>query len=147
MRIVCLTLAAVLVAAAPANAKPAACKRATVKAAIEHDGGSVDVGFGQFICRDVTGDGRKDALFTVLSGGTAGATHFGVFSRAKLELYEAGYKVQVRRDSSRRFTLEQPFYKADDPNCCPSAFDYTPYTWSGKGFKAGRSERSKRQRF
>ena len=147
MRLVPLILAAVLVAAAPAQATPAACKRATVKAAIKHNGGLVDAGFGQFICRDVTADGRKDALFTVLSGGTAGATHFGVFSRAHLVLYEEGYKVQVHRDSASRFTLEQPFYGKNDPNCCPSAFDYTPYKWVGKHFKAGHSERSKTQRF
>jgi hypothetical protein len=109
----------------------------------------VDAGFGQVICADVTDDGRRDGLFTVNSGGTAGPTHFGVLTRKQLALYEDGYKVSVDRVNGHRFDVQQPFNRRDDANCCPSAFDVTPYRWKGSAFKAGRSHRHKRpqQRF
>ncbi len=126
---------------ADATAKPFACKRKNVKQAVEGVGGSTAAGFAQFICRDVTGDGRRDALFTVDSGGTARATQFGVFSGRALVLLEDGYSVRVKRDSARRFRLQQPYYAKRDPNCCPSAFDVTPYRWSRTRFEPGRSKR------
>ena len=29
----------------------------------------------------------------------------------------------------------QPYYRATDPNCCPSSFRQTRYTWTGTRFK------------
>jgi hypothetical protein len=87
----------------------------------------------------------------VLSGGTAGARHFGVFAGTSdtggdpfIAFYETGYKVGIDRVNSRRFDVQQPFYRESDPNCCPTAFDVTPYRWNGETFKPGESRRNKK---
>jgi hypothetical protein len=97
-------------------------------------------------CIDITGDGKRDALFTVLSGGTAGTTHFGVIAGpgGVLVHYEDGYKVGVDAVSDTRFDVQQPIYKKDDANCCPSSFAVTPYRWTGTKFKAGKSTSHKK---
>jgi hypothetical protein len=101
-------------------------------------------------CGDITGDGLPDALFTIASGGTAGDTHFGVL-QGKADgtlgariLYKQAYKVGIARHSSRSFDVLQPFYAAHDPNCCPSSFRQTRYTWNGKHFIAGKAKKLKK---
>jgi hypothetical protein len=145
-RLVPLT-ALLLLIPATAQAKPRSCQRHAIKQAVRAAGDSVDAGFAQVICGDVTADGRRDGLFTVNSGGTAGATHFGVLTRGHLVLYEDGYKVSVDRVNDHRFDVQQPYYRRDDPNCCPSAFDVTPYRWTGAKFEAGHSKRHKRPQY
>jgi hypothetical protein len=101
-------------------------------------------------CGDMTGDGASDALFTLTSGGTAGDTRFGVLKGnadgtlgARI-LFKQGYKVGIARHSSRSFDVMQPYYAADDPNCCPSSFRQTRYTWNGSRFKAGKAKKLKK---
>jgi hypothetical protein len=100
-------------------------------------------------CGDMTGDGVSDALFTLTSGGTAGDTRFGVLkgnadgSLGARILFKQGYKVGIARHSSRSFDVLQPYYAADDPNCCPSSFRQTRYTYSGGHFKAGKAKKLK----
>ena len=137
-------IALLLLLPATADAKPRTCKRSAIKQAVRAAGDNVDAGLADVRCGDVTDDGRRDGVFTVNSGGTAGATHFGVLSRGHLVLYEDGYKVGVDIVGSRRFDVQQPFYRRDDPNCCPSAFDVTPYRWNGTKFKAGKSRRHRK---
>ncbi len=101
-------------------------------------------------CGDITADGVSDALFTLASGGTAGDTRFGVLKGnadgtlgARI-LFKQGYKVGIARHSSRAFDVMQPYYAADDPNCCPSSFRQTRYTFSGGKFKAGKAKKLKK---
>jgi hypothetical protein len=101
-------------------------------------------------CGDMTRDGVSDALFTLASGGTAGDTRFGVLkgnadgSLGARILFKQGYKVGIARHSSRSFDVLQPYYAADDPNCCPSSFRQTRYTWNGSHFKAGKAKKLKK---
>ena len=141
---------------ATAEAKPTTCKTTTIENALKDAGESTGAGIAQVRCGDVTSDGTKDAVFTVNSGGTAGPTQFGVLRGAsetagdlELVLLKDGYKVTVDRVSKRRFDVQQPIYKSNDANCCPSAYRITPFLWNGERFKAGKSDRNKkpRQRF
>jgi hypothetical protein len=151
-----VALGLVLAVPGSALAKPKACRAKVIREALKAAGEDVRAGFGTIRCGDVTNDGARDGIFTVLSGGTAGATHFGVFTGRRdtagdstIAYYDSGYKLGVDRVSSRRFDVQQPFYRRDDPNCCPSAFDVTPYRWNGTTFKAGKARRNKKpqQRF
>lgn len=138
-------LLALSLCSAAEAAKPAVCRKGKIERAIKAAGHSADAGVFTIRCGDLTNDGSKDALFNVLSGGTAGTTHFGVLrSTGDLILYESGYKVGVARVNDHRFAVQQPYYKADDANCCPSAFDITPYRWNGATFKAGKSRRNQK---
>ncbi len=110
-----------------------------VLAANEENAGA---GINQIECADVTGDGVREAVFTVLSGGTAGPTQFGVItSKGGLLLLEDGYKVAVDVVNERRFDVQQPIYKKSDANCCPSAFRFTKYVWDGERFKPRKGSR------
>ena len=145
-----------LPAPATASAKPADCQRSTIQAALVDEGRltTEDIANGQRVslvrCGDVTDDGNTDALFAVASGGTAGNTRFGVIegledgSPGALVLYKRGYKVGLSRRDRRSFEVLQPHYRADDPNCCPSSFRMTRYTWFGNGFSAGKTKRLSR---
>ena len=138
---------------ATASAKPAVCQRATLEAELV-DGGQLTaerIANGQRVnlvrCGDVTDDGSPDALFAVASGGTAGNTRFGVImgredgSPGALVLYRRGYKVGLARRDRRSFEVLQPHYAAADPNCCPSSFRLTRYSWFGNGFSAGKAKK------
>jgi hypothetical protein len=97
-------------------------------------------------CGDVTADGRSDAVFTINSGGTAGDIRFGVYrggASPKLVLYKQAYKVGIARHDRRSFDVLQPHYGRNDPNCCPSSFRQTRYTWTGAHFKAGAAKKLK----
>jgi hypothetical protein len=143
-------IALTLLIPATAEAKPRSCRAKVIREALVASGKNVDAGFGTVKCADVTNDGAKDGVFTTLSGGTAGATHFGVYTGRSstsgdpfFAIYRRGYKVGVDPVDSQRFDVQQPHYKDGDPNCCPSAFDVTPYRWNGSAFKAGKSTRHK----
>lgn len=142
-----------LLVPATASAKPAVCQRSTIQTELVNDGRltAEAIANGQRVslvrCGDVTDDGITDALFAVASGGTAGNTRFGVIegledgSPGALVLYKRGYKVGLSRRDRRSFEVLQPHYRADDPNCCPSSFRMTRYTWFGNGFRAGKAKR------
>ena len=134
------------------QAKPPLCTASVIEAtlvgagkldqsAIDNDGG-----VNLIRCGDMTNDGATDVLFTIASGGTAGDTHFGVIEggadgAGELVLYKEGYKVGVYRRDKRSFEILQPYYRAADPNCCPSSFRQTTYTWKGARFKAGTAKK------
>lgn len=90
-------------------------------------------------CRDLTGDGERDALFAIASGGTAGNTNFGILlgraggAPGRLALYRSGYKIGVAATAGKPEVL-QPIYRRDDPNCCPSSFEIRRYRWTGERF-------------
>ena len=141
---------------AAASAKPAVCQRATIHAElVKEDRLSPErISNGEKVslvrCGDVTDDGNTDALFAVASGGTAGNTRFGVIegrnngSPGGLVLHKRGYRVGVARRDERSFEVLQPHYRAEDPNCCPSSFRLTRYTWFGNGFSAGKAKKLSR---
>jgi hypothetical protein len=146
--------AALAVAAATAApATPPVCQAETIQQALlaAKKLTREDIKNGEVVdlirCGDVTADGAKDALFTVASGGTAGDTRFGVLrgtqagAPRKLVLYKQGYKVGIDRRTSRAFEILQPHYGPNDPNCCPSSFRMTRYTWTGTTFKAGKPKK------
>ena len=83
------------------------------------------------VCFDFTRDGRGDVAFGILSGGTAGATHWAVFRgvqtssrrlsrrfRKVAERY-SGPKTRVLREG-RLLGVQVPIYRREDPNCCPT---------------------------
>jgi hypothetical protein len=95
-------------------------------------------------CGDVTKDGVTDAVFTIASGGTAGDIRFGVYrggANPKLVLYKQSYKVGIARHDRGSFDILEPHYGRNDPNCCPSSFRQTRYTWTGSRFKAGPAKK------
>ena len=60
-----------------------------------------------------------------------------------------GYKVSIDVVSDRRFDVQQPIYKRNDANCCPSAVTFTKYLWVGQNFDARKGPRyaKAKQRF
>jgi hypothetical protein len=139
-------LAAAAVLAAPSHAaRPITCKKSTINGVLDAEGKNKGEDISRIVCKDLTGDGVKDALFTVYSGGTAGDIAFGVITGpgGVLAHYGKGYKVGVDPTSDTSFDVQQPIYRRTDPNCCPSKFAVTPYRWNGKKFKAGQATKSK----
>jgi hypothetical protein len=146
---------ALALVAAPAGARPSVCTAPVIRQALiaagKMDQQAFDLGesVGVIRCGDVTADGAADALFTIASGGTAGDVRFGVLrggtdgSAAGLALFKQGYAIGVARHNRRSFDVIQPHYRANDPNCCPSSFRIRRYTWTGTGFKKGKSRKVK----
>ena len=132
---------------ATADAKPAYCTKTAVQEIRIASGKPELAGINTVLCADVTNDGVRDAIYTVRSGGTAGPVRFGVIRGGSevsiLREWKDAYKVTIDRVNDHRFDVQQPYYAADDPNCCPSAFDVTPYRWNGTAFRHGRSMRYK----
>ena len=147
----CLGALAVLTPAS--QAQPSVCSKSVIEQTLIGAGrlspDALDGGVNLIRCGDLTTDGAPDVLFTIASGGTAGDTHFGVIQAGadgagEVVLYRAGYKIGVARRDSSSFDVLQPHYRADDPNCCPSSFRQTRYTWTGTGFKRGATKKLKR---
>ena len=147
-----IALTALAILPASAAAKPAVCNPTVIQDALLASGKLTEeaIGFGQKVdlvrCHDVTNDDKIDAVFTVASGGTAGDTHFGVIEggadgAGEVALYKSAYKVGVARHDSRSFDVLQPVYGASDPNCCPSSYRQTRFTWTGSRFKAGKAKK------
>ncbi len=135
-----------LVFPASAGAKPPYCTKTAVQEIRVASGKPKLAGVNTVLCGDVTNDGVKDAIYTVLSGGTAGPVRFGVIrggSKVAITFERSGYKVTIDRVNDHRFDVQQPYYASDDPNCCPSAFDVFPYRWNGATFTRGRPTRFK----
>jgi hypothetical protein len=129
-------------------APPALCTASVIETTLAGAGQELGgEGVDLIRCGDVTGDGATDAVFTVASGGTAGDIHFGVIEGSgdggEVVLYKDAYKVGIARHSKTSFDVLQPFYGAHDPNCCPSSFRQTRYTWTGTKFKAGKAKKLK----
>ena len=83
------------------------------------------------VCFDFTGDGLGDVAFGILRGGTAGPLHWAVFrgvrtsSKRLSSRYRkvaerfSGSKTRLLRSKSR-LAVQNPIYKSDDANCCPT---------------------------
>lgn len=89
---------------------------------------------------DLTGDGRADAVVSVLTGGAAGAVAVYVFSTDGA----AGGALRVVFRSQRLYrataalgpdgtlTLRAPRYADGDPLCCPAKVRERSYAWAAK---------------
>jgi hypothetical protein len=145
-----VTLTAALAPAAQAQ-PPSLCSASVIEQTLVGAGrSSADEGADVNLirCGDLTNDGAPDVLFTIASGGTAGDTHFGVIQggadgAGEVALYRSGYKLGVARRNGTSFDVLQPHYRANDPNCCPSSFRQTRYTWTGTRFKRGATKKLK----
>lgn len=149
--VLCLSLA-VTASGAP-DAVPA-CTALAAKAGIlssnlprkikQDAAGRTGAGIDRLICRDLTGDGRKDMVASIFSGGTAGVEAWVVFRATsngwklvfrRLNLYRAGI-----RSTPAGIVEFDPVYGANDPNCCPSrGYDHTLYRWKAGKFVVGRT--------
>ena len=135
-----------------AEAKPPLCTKSVIEQTLVGAGRltpeQLELGPGVNLirCGDVTADGATDAIFTVGSGGTAGDIRFGVIEggadgAGEVVLYKQGYKVGIARHNRSSFDVLQPYFGKRDPNCCPSSFRQTRYTWTGARFKAGKAKK------
>ena len=151
-------LAAVAVLAAnvavPASASGPTCSRPAAKRAIVASklpqrvkidaSGRFGAGIDRLICRDLTGDGRKDMVASIFSGGTAGDHAWLVFAQTqrgwKLALRRLNlYKVGIRA-ASGGVVETLPIYHADDPNCCTSGgFNHRLYRFRHGRFVVART--------
>lgn len=140
-----IPLVLLLVAAVPALAAP---NRAQVKAyLLSADSGASkatkaqirETGFGGGLDRllygDVTGDGQKDVVATIFSGGTAGDIAFFVLSGegSGLHTIKASndeYKIGVAIVKGK-LQVTRPIYAKTDPNCCPQHLEITTYRYNG----------------
>jgi hypothetical protein len=146
---------AVLTAPTALAGEPDVCVKDTIEQSLitagklTDDDVSGNAGVDQIRCGDVNGDGNVDALFSVFSGGTAGATRFGVIAgtadgaAGPLLTWRRSYKVGLALKSSRSFEAIEPHYGANDPNCCPRSFVITTYNWDGRRFLAGKTHKTK----
>jgi hypothetical protein len=89
---------------------------------------------------DLDGDGRDEAVIPVFSGGTAGTIGFLVYRaaepRPRLAVSQTGYKIGLHI-ADGRLVVDQPYYFAGDPNCCPTAMVRTPYRLVGDALVPG----------
>ena len=150
--ILVLTASALILPAAAAQAAPPLCTAGVIEQTLigaghlTQDEIDADAGVNLIRCGDVTGDGATDVVFTLASGGTAGDIHFGVIEgradgAGEVALFKDGYKVGIARHDRRSFDVLQPHYGRNDPNCCPSSYRRTRYTWTGVRFKAGKAKK------
>ena len=138
--------------AAAAAAAPAVCVAKTLMDELVARGKvtAAGHGFGVSIvrCADLDGNGERDALFAIASGGTAGNIHWGIMlggtggAPGRLALFRDGYKVGVAVRGGAPEVL-QPIYRRNDANCCPSSFEIRRYRWTGDHFTLRSRHRTK----
>lgn len=84
--------------------------------------------------RDLTGDGRDDAIVRVLTGGAAGAVAVYVFSTHGAKELRAVHRSQrlLRASTAVRegvLSYRSATYAPGDPLCCPSKLVETELEW------------------
>jgi hypothetical protein len=91
----------------------------------------------EIIFADLTGDGVKEAVVPISSGGTGGNVAYAVFGYRGGDLKE----LLVVKPEAGRVTVSvedgvlvetQPVYAPEDPLCCPSELRHTYYRWDGR---------------
>ena len=141
--ILCLALLGALLAAPAASAEQTAAQKLFRDKLLEHDSVSRDVktrlrkgGFvdRNVVFRDLTGEGKADAVVSVHSGGSAGRIALFVFSAGRgddLKLVYRNqrlYRAQVRVAASSIF-YTVPLYETGDELCCPERTRETELVW------------------
>ena len=95
-------------------------------------GGFVD---RRILFKDLTGEGKDDAVVMVHSGGSAGRIALYVFSAGTgrdLKIVYRNqrlYRARVRLQDPNQLVYSVPRWAAGDPLCCPSAFRETALGW------------------
>lgn len=131
-------LAAVVIAAAcvPASAPAAPTCNARAAAQLEKrlpvTPYNVGRRIGQTLCFDMTGDGRKDIVFSGWQFMNHGAHYWAAFRATRSNWVRMKFKrgccradprtgagIQIRR-SGRNVVVHEPVYETSDPACCPS---------------------------
>jgi hypothetical protein len=110
---------------------------AAVRALLQSDAGFVGA---QPTFRDLTGDGRMDAVVQVRMPGAAGTVGVFVFSsdgtranrlRAVLRS-QALYRATTRIDAGPTLTIAQPKWATGDALCCPADRTERKYAWNAR---------------
>ncbi|MGE4428322.1 MAG: hypothetical protein AB7G37_17850 [Solirubrobacteraceae bacterium] len=135
---------AVSVPAADA-ASPSACRSGTIAslAADREADVTAALEYGSVVrtCRDLNGDGRRDALFIITGGGTGGAFWGGIVqgtsgNRARLGAWVGGQSKMSYGFYKGRPALAWPVYRRADAGCCPTGgWKVRRFIRSGKGFR------------
>jgi hypothetical protein len=123
--------------AAPTSHATSACPRKTVTRLRRtlpawRKYGHQFVNYGQVVCFDFTGDGRRDVAFTMWAAMNHGAHLWAAFRRTAHGWARARYSadccgahrsfgmgIGIRR-SGRSLLVDQPIYRRRDAACCPS---------------------------
>ena len=110
-----------------------------IKTLLRDEGGFVN---RQVRFKDLTGDGRSDAVVRVASGGSAGDVAFYVFSTARggklraVYRKQSLYRVQVAVHGTK-VVYRVPRWAAGDEPCCPAKVFERTIQWSKKGRRFG----------
>lgn len=148
-----VALGGAAVAAGPAvSASSPACAEATLtEIAIAKDPENVSFALenhGAILrtCRDLDGDGRKDALFTVESGGSGGAFLGGIVSDGgdgpRLRAWVSGHSRTSFGFRKGRPAFAWPVYRKGDANCCASGgWRVRRFVADSGGFEALKTQR------
>lgn len=91
---------------------------------------------------DFDGDGKEEAFVVIYtSQEVAGAyweQDYFVFTYrdgAPIQIFhEYAYKPSGVRITGRSIVIDMPFWRENDPHCCPSAIETSIYRWRGAGF-------------
>lgn len=93
-------------------------------------------GVGVLRCTDFTGDGTRDVLYTINSGGTGVAFEWGLIAAdgdapRVVTTGGGGSKLAIARLGSRA-QVANPIYRSGDANCCPSGgARIRTFRWNG----------------
>lgn len=103
-------------------------------------------------CRDLNGDGRKDALFTVESGGTGGAFLGGIVSDSgygpELRAWVVGHQKTSFGFRRGRPAFAWPVYRRNEPACCATGgWKVRRFVPAGQGFKALPTQHLRSRRY
>ncbi|MCK9250868.1 MAG: hypothetical protein M0P31_18055 [Solirubrobacteraceae bacterium] len=149
---------AVAVSVPAANAAtPFACRSSTISSlAAERDrqiNATVEYG-GAVVrtCRDLNGDGRRDALFIITSGGTGGAFWGGIVQGtrggARLGAWYSGEQKMSYGFYKGRPALAWPVYRRNEPTCCPTGgWKVRRFIASGSRFRALKTLHKRTNRY
>jgi hypothetical protein len=102
-------------------------------------------------CRDLNGDGRKDALFVLVGGRSGGAFFGGIVGGAgngpSLLAWSGPYGKTTFGFFRSRPALAWPVYREGDANCCPSGgWRVRRFVSSGGTFRALKAVRLRSDR-
>ncbi len=106
-------------------------------------------GLGDMRCADFTGDGTRDVLYTILSGGTGGAFVWGMIAAdgaapKVVTTGGGGSKLAIDRLGARPQVLD-PIYRRGDGNCCPTGgARIRTFRWNGTRLVLASTRRVRR---
>jgi hypothetical protein len=152
--LVFLGLLALAVLAPTASAATLPCSRDAVGEVLRQASGRfaevVDNGggVGQLVCADLTGDGTRDALYTLDSGGTGRAFDWGLVvadGDAPRSATAGGGGSKLAIDVlNGRAEVANPIYRANDPNCCPrGGARIRTFRWNGTRLALAATRRTR----